>query len=201
MSKVFRGMTSAPSPQAIADALGIDLSQAIPQTAFMRPPAGGLFANSTTPVCVGPKFSQFFAKNYAPAKRVADAYGVDVTMPLGLSANESGWGESRMARAQNNIAGATPDGTHGVTYRSAESAWQHWGQQWGKRINGAGDDADLFLRRLAMNNQGVPGAVDNRGTYNTQDTSTKGSPDWMPNSRSAINSVRRRLPFWLASGC
>ena len=105
-----------------------------------------------------------------------------------------------MARTQNNMVGATPDGRHGVTYSSPTSAWENWGRQWGKRIDGVGNDADLFLQRLAMDNRGVAGAVDNRGPYNTQKP-PYGSRDWKKNSRGAIQSARRLLPFWLASGC
>lgn len=198
-----RGVASvAPSPADVAVALGLDPNTMVPQAAFMRPPQGGMFANSTRPVCVGPPFNQFFATNYPPALKMADTYGADVTSPLGLAANESAWGRSPMARNQNNPVGATPNGVNGVTYASPSSAWQNWGQQWGPRINGVGGDADLFLNRLLMDNRGVEGAVDQRGPYNTQKAGkTHGSPDWKRNTRGAIDSVRERLPFWLASGC
>jgi len=194
------GGTSASDPE-LMQATGLDSNTLFPQTAWMRAPKGGMFANSTRPVCVGPKFSNFFATNYIPASQMADAHGADVTLPLGLSANESGWGQSHLARAQNNIAGATPNGVNGVTYSSPSSAWQNWGKQWGKRIDGVGSDADLFLQRLATDNQKAPGAIDRRGPYNTQKTSSHGDPNWARSSRQAIESVRRRLPFWLASGC
>src|SRR5579875_3327693 len=93
----------ASSDTRLAQAIGLNPNMLFPQTAWMRPPKGGMFANSTRPVCVGPKFSKFFATNYIPALQVADAHGADVTLPLGLSANESSWGQSRMARVQNNV--------------------------------------------------------------------------------------------------
>jgi hypothetical protein len=174
----------------------------VPQAAFMRPPKGGMFANSTIPVCVGPKFSNFFAQNYPALNRIAQARGVDVTLPLGLSAFESGWAKSRMNAAQNNPFGATPNGTNGVDYDSISSAWKNWDKQWGPRIQGTGSDPDLFLNRLLMDNRGVEGAVDQRGPYNTQKAGkTNGSPDWKHNTRRTVDSVREHLPFWLASGC
>jgi len=192
---------TAPVDARLAGAVGVDPNQLFRQTAWMRPAKGGMFANSTRPVCVGPKFSRFFAANYVPALHVAAAHGADVTLPLGLAANEGSWGQSRMARTQNNVFGAPPNGVDGVTYSSPTSAWQNWGRQWGKRIDGVGSDADLFLQRLAADNQHAAGAIDKRGPYNTQKTESHGDPDWMSKSRKTIDSVRKRLPFWFASGC
>lgn len=190
----------AQARRRIASALGIELDRIARGPAFMRPPQGGLFAH-TTPVCMGEPFNMFFATNYPPASRVAKAYGIDVALPLGLTGNESGWGRSHMARTQNNMVGATPNGVKGVTYSSPSSAWQNWGRQWGPRVRGVGGDADLFLNRLAIDNRHAVGAVDRRGPYNTQDPATYGSQDWMRNSRGGINTAIRRLAFWRASGC
>jgi hypothetical protein len=185
--------------------LGVDLNDLVPQPAWMRRPKAGMFAfskiSAKTPACVGPQFSRFFAKNYPGASRIADQYGVDVTLPLGLAANESGWGRGRMARIKNNPFGATPDGVNPVPYDSVSSAWDKWGQQWGRRIKGVGSDADKFLKELVKDNRHAQGADDNRGPYNTQDTQTYGSPDWIPSSRGAVTGVRKRLPRWLAAGC
>ena len=93
------GSGTAPFDPRLADA-GIDPTGLFPQTAWMRQPRGGMFANSTRPVCVGTKHSNFFATNYPPAARVAAAHDADVTMPLGLTGNKSdggqaGWPEPR----------------------------------------------------------------------------------------------------------
>jgi hypothetical protein len=195
------GSTDAPSIDAIAQALGIDRDRLAPRPTFVPTLKGGMFANGARRACVGPKYSRFFAQNYPALSRIAQARGVDVSLPLGLSAFESGWGDSRMSAARHNPFGATPNGTTGVRYKSIDSAWDNWGRQWGPRIQGTGTDPAAFVRELLKDNRKVIGGTDQRGPYNTLKTSTKGSPDWLPGTLGAIAGVRKRLPVWLASGC
>jgi len=195
------GSTGAPSIDAIAQALGIDRDRLAPRPTFVPTLNGGMFANNAKRVCVGPRFSRFFAQNYPAVSRIAQARGVDVSLPLGLSAFESEWGDSRMNAKQNNPFGATPNGTKGVHYNSIESAWDNWDRQWGPRIQGTGTDPAAFVRELLKDNRKVVGGTDQRGPYNTQKTDTKGDPRWRSVALGTIAGVRKRLPIWLASGC
>jgi hypothetical protein len=195
------GSAGAPSIDAIAQALGIDRDRLAPRPTFVPAFNGGTFANNARRVCVGPRYSQFFAQNYPALSRIAQARGVDVSLPLGLSALESGWGDSRMNRKQNTPFGATPNGTKGVRYDSIDSAWENWDRQWGPRIQGTGSDQAAFVRELLKDNRKVVGGTDQRGPYNTLDKRTNGNPYWLPKTLSSIAGVRKRLPIWLASGC
>lgn len=163
----------------------------------------GTIARPQLPQCVGGPFSDFFANNLRPSSGVASQYNVDVSLLLGLAAAESGYGTSSMARAQNNPFGATPGGfnTPGVTYNSLGSAWQSWGNQWGPRVRNVGSDVSLFIGNLTIDNQGVVGAVDQRGPYNTQNVLTGGDPNWANLVAGSIAGVRQRLPVWQAGRC
>lgn len=144
------------------------------------------------------RYDDFFEDNYIPAFSVAIAYDTNVFNLLGLAAHESGWGTSSMYQSQNNPFGATPGGfsTPGITYNSFNSAWANWGRQWGPRVAGTGNNASLFVSRLAMNNQGTTGRMDTRGAYNTQNRATGGDPNWGQSVQGAIASARRRGAEW-----
>ncbi len=115
---------------------------------------------------------------------------------------ESDWARSRMAREQNNMVGATPGGggTSGVRYKSIESGWRHWGEEWGPRVRGVKDDVPTFVKNLLQDNRKVKGAVDQRGRYNSLKRPS-GDPRWPVVVPQMIQSVRKRLPIWLKSGC
>ncbi|CAN5639015.1 hypothetical protein BH10PSE14_BH10PSE14_00160 [soil metagenome] len=133
----------------------------------------------------------FLENNYAAALAVAQKYHVDVNLLLGVSAFESTWATSPQFRHQKNPFGATPDGKTPVSYSSIASAWENWGEQWGPRVAGVGDNADLFTTRLQMDNRSVVGAVDRRGQYNSE------TPEaWKKSVMDTIHSVRRRMAKW-----
>jgi flagellum-specific peptidoglycan hydrolase FlgJ len=137
------------------------------------------------------KDKAFLEKNYTAALVVARKYHLDVNMLLGLSALESRWSTSPQARNNNNTIGATPDGKTPVFYPSIAAAWEKWGEQWGPRIAGVGDDADLFTTRLQTDNRRAVGAVDRRGKYNSA------TPEaWKKQVMDTIDSVRRRMAKW-----
>jgi RHS repeat-associated protein len=140
----------------------------------------------------------FLNNQIVPASAVAATLGVDPSLLVGLSALESGWGSSAMYRNQNDPFGATPNGTDGVTYSSYSSAWNNWGSQWGARVTNVGSNTSAFVGNLLMNNQGRPGAVDQRGSYNSV------NPGWGGSVTATIGSVQARLPDALAAfspGC
>lgn len=197
------GSGTAPLDPRLANA-AIDPVALFPQTAWMRQPRSGMFANIQRRAtrCVGPHYSQFFAANYPPVAAIAAKRATDVAQPLGVAAYEGGYGGSPMYRNQHNPFGATPDGTHGVSYDSFASAWDNWDQQWGPRIQGTGADTALFERNLLQDNRKATGAIDQRGPYNTlKRGKTNGNPNWPSGVAGAIAGVRKRLPIWLASGC
>jgi hypothetical protein len=144
------------------------------------------------------KFDNFFSDNYIPALAVASQYGTSVMNLLGLSAFESGWGTSPMYNLQNNPFGATPGGDRsaGVQYNSISSAWQSFGNQWGRRMSGTGNNSQLFVNRLLQDNQGRVGGLDTRGPYNTQNTATGGTPGWSQRVLNTIDSVENRITEW-----
>lgn len=199
------GSGTAPLDPRLASATGMDLASLFPQTAWMRQPKGGMFANSRRPAarqCVGPRYSRFFAQNYPLVAAIAEKRGTDVTQPLGVAAFEAAYGDSPMYRNHHNPFGATPDGTHGVGYNSLASAWDNWDRQWGRRIQGTAGDTGTFIHNLLQDNRGASGAVDQRGPYNTlKPGKTNGTPEWPSRVSKTIASVRRRLPIWLESGC
>lgn len=115
---------------------------------------------------------------------------MDVSLLLGVASLESHWADSPMAHKLNNISGATPHAKAGVSYDTLESAWEHWGKEWGPRIAGVGSDADLFTSRLLIDNRKAVGASDTRGSYNSE------NPDWKPTIMRQITDVRRKLKKW-----
>jgi hypothetical protein len=99
---------------------------------------------------------------------------------------------------QFNPFGATPNGVTGVTYSSYASAWTNWGKQWGPRVTGVGNNVGAFVADLLEDNQGNPGAVDQRGPYNSV------NPTYGASLTATINSVQVRIPEALAAfspGC
>jgi RHS repeat-associated protein len=151
----------------------------------------------------GNRFGQFFASQYRPASNIAVQYDVDVSLLLGLSAAESGWGTSTMYRNQYNPFGFTPSGdrTRGLTFQSYESAWNAWGRTYGPRVQGVGADANLFVDRLLINNQGLRQPTvggDSRGPYNSL-VAPAGDPNWRAKTLGTITGVRRRLSDWNAA--
>lgn len=194
---------TAPFDPRLAD-IGIDPAGLLSQTAWMRPPKGGMFGNvrRAPRQCVGPRYSHFFAQNYPLVAAIAEKRGTDVTQPLGVAAFEGAYGDSAMYRNHHNPFGATPDGTSGVDYKSLASAWDNWDRQWGPRIQGTSKDTSLFVQDLLKDNRKVNGAVDQRGPYNTlKPGQTNGNPKWPSGVSGTIAGVRRRLPIWLNSGC
>ena len=169
----------------------------VPGNAKTVPAQLRMFANAgLDPRCVGPKYANFFALNYDPAAKMAAQYGTDPALPLGLSAFESGWAKSRMMQEQNNPHGATPDGAKGVSYPSVPAAWESWGRQWGPRIQGAGEDAPLFIQKLQEDNRQKPNAVNRRGAYNSAHPA-----QWAKGVADGVIGVRRRLADWRKYGC
>lgn len=136
----------------------------------------------------------FLENNYAAASAVARKLHVDVNLLLGVSAFESKWSTSRQFRDQKNPFGATPDGSTPVTYPSIAAAWEKWGEQWGPRVVGVGNDADLFTTRLQTDNRKAVGAVDQRGKYNSATPAA-----WKKAVMDTIASVRRRTARWDAA--
>ena len=147
------------------------------------------------------KFARFFSAQSEPISRIALRRGIDPTLLLGLSAYESAWGESRMAREQNNPFGATPGGDRsgGVRYPSIEDAWDVWDSEWGARIQDIGSDEQRFADSLLQDNRLATDGVDRRGAYNSQDHSQGGNPHWRTDILNTIRSVRRRYPEWRAA--
>jgi hypothetical protein len=144
------------------------------------------------PPPVGERFARFFAQYDPYVVEIARRRGVDPALLLGLSAHESEWGESRMAREQNNPAGATPGGdrTGGLSYPSDQDAWEAWDRRWGPRIQGLGSDEERFVDSLLRDNRTATGGVDQHGAYNSE------TPSWRDNVLATIGSVRRRYPDW-----
>lgn len=95
------------------------------------------------------KYDDFITTHLPHANKIATEYGVDPALVLGVSAYESAWGTSRMARELNNPFGATPDSRTGTNYSSPDSAWNNWGEQWGPRIRGVGSDKEGFIDQAA----------------------------------------------------
>lgn len=183
---------------------GGDTRSGFRQTTKVRTPRAGMFGNprGVSGQCVGPRFSRFFAQNFPLVAPLARKRGTDVAQMLGVAALEGAYGDSRMYRNKHNPFGATPDGINGVGYDSLGSAWDNWDRQWGPRIEGTGSDTDAFLRDLLKDNRGVPGAVDQRGPYNSlRAGKTHGNPNWPSSVAGTIAGVRKRLPIWLDSGC
>lgn len=147
--------------------------------------------------CVGQPFASFFDTNAFPAAVVARLNRSDETLILGVSAGESGWGTSRMARTQNNPFGATPQGdaTSGISYSSGWGAWTRWHVEWGPRIYGTGGNMDAFLTRLLIDNRTAKNAVDIRGSYNSE------NPNWRSEMVGSIKGVRARYGDWLRYRC
>jgi RHS repeat-associated protein len=142
----------------------------------------------------------FLNNQYGPASSVGSKYGVDPSLLLGLSALETGWGSSSMYRNQFNPFGATPrgDSTSGLSYPSYSAAWSSWGTQWGSRVNGVGSDSSAFVNALLYDNRGFSAAVDQRGSYNSE------NPLWSASVTATIGSVQARLAGALATvspGC
>jgi RHS repeat-associated protein len=170
-----------------------------------QPSRGGAPGKAQSTGCPKPNpadFSKdaFLNTQFGPASSVASTYGVDPTLLLGLSALESGWGSSSQARNQFNPFGATPggDSTAGLGYSSYSSAWNSWGNSWGARVNGVGSDTSAFLNALLWDNRGFSAAVDQRGSYNSE------NPLWSASVANTIASVQARLPGALAAfspGC
>jgi hypothetical protein len=157
----------------------------------------GLFAGQDpNRRCIEPKFARFFAQNYGPVAAMAGEYDLDPVPPLGLAGFESGWGESRMARIQNNPFGSTPDGAKGVSYPSIPEAWQSWGRQWGPRVRGVRGDEALFIKKLQEDNWKKKNAVDQRRSYNSDHPT-----EWAKGVAEGVRSVRRRLEDWKKYGC
>jgi RHS repeat-associated protein len=147
--------------------------------------------------CLGQPFASFFAANGAAAQSIAFQRRSDPTMLLGLSALESGWGTSRQATTQNNPFGATPggDASPGISYSSFGAAWDRWNVEWGLRIAGTGSNTNSFISNLLQDNRNAAGAVDRRGSYNSE------SSNWGAEVRRTINSIRRRWAQWLVKRC
>ena len=157
----------------------------------------GLFAGQDpSRRCVGPKYANFFAQNYEPVAKMADQYGNDPILPLGLASFESGWGLSRMAQQQNNPHGTTPNGKTGKSFQSIPAAWEFWGRQWGPRVRGVGADQALFIQQLQEDNRKKKGAIDNHGAYNSAHP-----VDWAKGVAGGVASVRRRLEDWKKYRC
>ncbi|WP_420137725.1 hypothetical protein [Sphingomonas sp.] len=161
------------------------------------PQKPGLFAGQDpNRRCVGSKYANFFAQNYEPVAKMADQYGNDATLPLGLASFESGWGLSRMAQEQNNPHGTTPDGKTGRSFSSIPTAWDFWGRQWGPRVRDFGGDQALFIRRLLEDNRKKKGAIDHHGAYNSEHPL-----EWASGVAGGVASVRKRLEDWKKYRC
>lgn len=166
-------------------------------TAASKPPAALLTPASAKTRADDPKFAAFFRTHYPLAVPIAQKYGVDVSLLLGLAAHESGWGTNRQTREDYDPLGLTPNGRTSNHYGSLAKAWQDWGRLWGPRVQGIGDDASKFIDRLAMDNEATTGPTfggDHRASYNPN------RDDWAKKVAATIKSVRRRLPAWLGSG-
>jgi hypothetical protein len=142
----------------------------------------------------------FLNNQYGPASAVGSKYDVDPSLLLGLSALESGWGTRSMYINKNNPFGATPggDSTAGLGYSSYSAAWNSWGAMWGPRVSGVGSNVNEFTGNLTEDNRGVFGAVDPRGSYNSENFG------WPNSVATTVNSVQARLPGALAAfspGC
>ena len=138
----------------------------------------------------------FLDQHFDLASKTAAKLAVDPTLLLGLSALESGWGRSRIARTLNNPYGQTPDGNTPDKFSSFDEAWEKWGEKYGPRVKDAGSNADEFLERLGLNNERVYGPTiggDRRRPYNSV------NPDWKRDVGNTIGTVRRILPRWLAT--
>jgi hypothetical protein len=148
--------------------------------------------------CVGQPFADFFDMAWIPASKIAFERHSDPTMILGVWALESDWGRSPSSRNRNNIFGATPHGdrTPGSRYGSIGAGADRWNARWGPRINRIDTDVAAFLSALLHDNRNhPPGAVDDHGSYNSE------TPGWRSSVSDTIDSVRRRLGPFIASGC
>lgn len=137
----------------------------------------------------------FLNNQYGPASAVGSKYGVDPSLLLGLSALESAWGTSSMYINKNNPFGATPggDSTAGLGYSSYSAAWNSWGNMWGPRISGVGSNVNAFTTDSTEDNRRAPGAVDQRGSYNSENLR------WPSSVAATVSSVQARLPGALAA--
>jgi len=156
-----------------------------------------LVVTSPKKKCTADK-ADFFDAQMGPASAVAQKRGVDVAHLLGLSAHESNWGRSRMARTLNNPFGATPggDATAGIGYKSFGHAWAQWDREWGARVQGTGSDMSKFTSQLLLDNRkSPPGAADSRGAYNPL-VAPAGDPAWESKIHGTIKSVNKRLPAY-----
>jgi RHS repeat-associated protein len=143
------------------------------------------------------RISKFYDTNYDAVVAVAIKLGVDPTVLLGIAALESGWGTSTYATQYNDPFGATPhgDSSGALAYPSIGDAWGQWQSDWGSRIQGLGGNVSAILNALeednrGLNGQGVPGAVDSRGEYNSE------NPNWKGTVTTVIGNVRDTLPMW-----
>ncbi|MBV8537669.1 MAG: glucosaminidase domain-containing protein [Alphaproteobacteria bacterium] len=139
------------------------------------------------------KFAKFFAANYPHAARIGAKYAVDPTLLLGVAALESGYGQNRDAREQNNPLGMRPDGKTPITFPSTEAAWKEWGREFGPRVLGVGKDVGTFLDRLQEDHRTLYGPT-RGGDYNGPYISV--DPDWKKKVAGTITGVRQRLPIW-----
>lgn len=158
-------------------------------------------AASNTTSQLEPKYEQFFTNNYPYAAQIADKYGVDPTLLLGVAALESGYGTNSDAMKRNNPLGLRPDGQTPISFPSTQAAWDEWGREWGPRVLGIGGDVGTFLDRLQQDNRTLFGPTrggDYRGPYNSEQFSTD-QPDWKTRVAGTIAGVRQRLPLWQGS--
>jgi hypothetical protein len=143
------------------------------------------------------QISKFYNTNYDAVAAVAIQLGIDPTVLLGIAALESFWGTSKFATKYNDPFGATPhgDSSGALAYPSIGDAWGQWQSDWGSRIQGLGGNVSKILDSLEEDNrgpngQGVPGAVDSRGAYNSE------NPNWKSTVTTVIGNVRTTLPMW-----
>ncbi|KAK0332766.1 hypothetical protein LTR94_023609 [Friedmanniomyces endolithicus] len=120
---------------------------------------------------------------------VAVPFNVDVALLLGLAGYESGWGKSPNYTQRNNPFGFTPDGdaTPGIPFDSFGSAWRAWGRNYGERVRNVGNNAELFISRLLIDNRNSVGGADRRGSYNSENA------EWSSTLSQTIERARRLL--------
>lgn len=105
-----------------------------------------------------------------------------------------------MYRNQMNPFGATPggDSTAGLSYPSFSAAWNSWGGTWGLRVYNVGSNVSALTGALTQDNRGNPDAIDQRGSYNSE------NPLWPSSVAATVSSVQATLPGALAAfspGC
>ncbi len=139
----------------------------------------------------------FFDDQWKPAFEVGNSLNVNPLFLLGLAAYESGYGSptARNYTERNNPFGATPggDATLGLTFDSYSEAWDWWGEHFGPRIKNGENDWGFFAGSLLLDFRNVPGQVDRRGSYNSE------NPAWRSNLLSVTKGTIFRFQEYLRS--